>query len=124
MLKPFTTFEAPALARLNGRLTIIPTYQKVPEGTTLDDVLKAWTRKVHEAPGFRATNEEMEAYLNGTYKKEDFKKIEAHKEFQIENSKKTGHYMVTYHNGTWNCNCVGFGYRNKCKHVQSCKDKI
>jgi hypothetical protein len=125
MIKPFSTFIPPTLSILNKKLTILPTYEVVPDDTTLEEVNTSWTRKMPPpAPGFRATQEEMEAYLNGTYKEEDFAIKNISKEFKVPNSKGTGNYLVTYNNGTWDCNCVGFGFRRKCKHVQSCKSKI
>lgn len=41
--------------------------------------------------------------------------------WKVKNSKGNSHYEVSYINKQWNCNCVGFGFRRDCKHVQQIK---
>jgi len=33
-------------------------------------------------------------------------------------------YTVTSKDGQWNCTCTGFGFRRKCKHIESAKSLI
>ena len=49
--------------------------------------------------------------------KEDFH------EFKIAGSK-GNQYAVTLRNGNWSCECVGFGFRRKCKHVEKAKETL
>ena len=32
-------------------------------------------------------------------------------------------HVVTYHEGKWDCDCLGWRYRQKCKHVEAAKGK-
>ena len=32
-------------------------------------------------------------------------------------------YTVTSEAGQWSCSCVGFGFRRKCKHIDSIKNQ-
>ena len=41
--------------------------------------------------------------------------------WKVKNSKGNSHYEVSYINNQWNCNCVGFGFRRDCKHIQQIK---
>lgn len=33
-------------------------------------------------------------------------------------------YTVSNQNGQWDCNCTGFGFRRKCKHIDSIKSGV
>jgi hypothetical protein len=41
--------------------------------------------------------------------------------FIVEGSKGKK-YNVKHENEVWECTCVGFGYRRKCKHVEKAKE--
>jgi len=41
--------------------------------------------------------------------------------FEVEGSRNSKYTVKQAANGSWNCTCVGFGFRNKCKHVTNCK---
>jgi len=71
---------------------------EVPEGTTLDDV--RW---------MRASKPETDP-------------VDVPKQvFKVEGSKGLEYTVKQAANGTWSCECVGFGYRNKCKHITNCE---
>lgn len=78
----------PALAKLGPVLYIVPTYQAVPHGTTLKDL--EWV------PLHRQAQQE---------------KV---KEYKVKS------YTVrVFGNGTRvTCDCPGYTYRKKCKHVE------
>ena len=87
MLKKFSSVHPPALARLNGVLKIIPTYVTVPDDTTLEDVLAVWEpEKIPPAPGYRATDDEINQYRNGTYEKPNVPESQksVHKTFEVQ----------------------------------------
>lgn len=44
--------------------------------------------------------------------------------WQVQNSKKNGYYTVKFDKGGWSCDCTGFGYRRKCRHVDEAKTKM
>jgi len=39
----------------------------------------------------------------------------------VEGSKGLEYTVKQAANGTWSCECVGFGYRNTCKHITNCE---
>ena len=43
------------------------------------------------------------------------------KDVVSSNGKKT--YLVLYRNSQWTCNCVGYGFRRKCKHIDKIKNE-
>lgn len=45
------------------------------------------------------------------------------KTYEIANSKNNGFYTIKVKDNTYSCNCTGFGFRNKCKHVDIVKQK-
>jgi len=47
------------------------------------------------------------------------------KQWQVDSSSGKDFYTVKLHaNGTWSCNCVGFTFRRKCRHIEELKNKI
>lgn len=44
--------------------------------------------------------------------------------WKIKNSKGTGHYTVSFDKGGWTCDCTGFGFRRKCRHIDEAKIKL
>lgn len=44
--------------------------------------------------------------------------------WKIQNSKKNGYYTVSFDRGGWSCDCTGFGYRRKCRHIDEAKTKM
>jgi len=71
---------------------------EVPEGTTLDEVTWKPLQKPEKAPS------DAQERL-----------------FEVEGSKGNKYTVKHAANGTWSCECVGFGYRNKCKHITNCE---
>ena len=73
-------------------------WMEVPKGTTLADV--TW---------------------NPTYRPEKAPANVPKQVFKVEGSKGAEYTVKQAANGSWSCECVGFGYRNTCKHVINCK---
>ena len=42
---------------------------------------------------------------------------------QVKSSTGKGTYTVEYENNMWTCTCPAFGFRRKCKHIDSIKSK-
>ena len=45
------------------------------------------------------------------------------KTFKAKSSRTGEEYVVTQKGTVWSCNCMGFEYRKKCKHVDQFKTK-
>jgi hypothetical protein len=45
------------------------------------------------------------------------------KAFNVLSSNGKSSYEVKYENGQWSCECAGFGFRRKCKHIETAKSK-
>jgi hypothetical protein len=100
------TVLAPALYKLGAKTYVVPGYIEVPNDTTLLDVFNQWI------PWY------VENYPDEPQKEE----IKSIKE-TVVSSKGDKTYDVYFNNGSWWCDCVGFGYRNKCRHVTEVKEK-
>jgi hypothetical protein len=46
------------------------------------------------------------------------------KEWQVPSSKGDKKYTVTFNNGSWYCECSGFGFRKHCRHVDDVKKSL
>lgn len=44
--------------------------------------------------------------------------------FRVKSSDKKREYIVTVRGDKFDCNCVGFTYHHKCKHVEGVRRKI
>lgn len=44
--------------------------------------------------------------------------------WKVQNSKKNGYYTVSFDKAGWTCDCTGFGYRRKCRHIDEAKTKM
>ena len=44
--------------------------------------------------------------------------------WQVKNSKGTGHYTVTFDKSGWSCDCTGYSFRRKCRHIDEAKTKL
>ena len=97
-----SSFMPPGLTVLGGKTYVVPGYHEVPADTTLDEVYERWTKISY-----------------GVEEKHTHKSI---KEF-VSSSKGDKKYTVLYNNGTWDCDCSGFGFRRKCRHVEEIKIK-
>ena len=74
---------------------------EVPEGTTLNDV--RW---------IRASKPETDP-------------VDAQERlFEVEGSKGNKYTVKRTANNSWSCECVGYGYRQKCKHIARAKERI
>lgn len=73
---------------------------EVPEGTTLADV--EWTN-------------EGEKYQKNKPKPG---------KWDVEGSTGKKYTVKRDENDIWSCNCVGFGFRSRCKHVTTIKEKV
>lgn len=45
------------------------------------------------------------------------------RKFEIASSRTTERYTVTEKGGKWSCNCPGFEYHKKCRHVEQAKNE-
>jgi hypothetical protein len=93
----FESFLPPSITFVGGKTFVIPGWTEVPSDTELDDVYKKWTKIL---PKVSQTDPEYDIH-----------------EF-VPSSKGDKTYEVIFNNGTWNCECVGFGFRRDCKHVK------
>jgi len=71
---------------------------EVPSETTLDDV--KWVSPCKPGKGPSDARKEL---------------------FEVEGSRGNKYIVKQAANGSWSCECVGFGYRNDCKHIANCK---
>lgn len=97
----------PALITLlNGQRCVITgsSYTNVNEDTTLDDLI--WMKSEKQIKRAQMIKEE---------KKDDAV-------YEVDGSK-GNKYKVSTKNGLWNCQCVGFSFRRKCKHITEIKAK-
>ena len=44
--------------------------------------------------------------------------------FEVEGTKGNKYAVKHAKNGSWSCECVGYGFRRKCKHIEKVKEKI
>ena len=74
---------------------------EVPEGTTLDEVTWKPLQKPQKDP------------------------VDAQERlFEVEGSKGNKYTVRHAKDDSWSCECVGYGYRRKCKHIEKAKEKI
>lgn len=100
----FKSFAAPALhLMMDGTLVVVPGWIPVPPGTTLKEVQERWTWDVSTAP-----REDKPTHLISE---------------RILSSKGDTDYLVTFDGLWWSCECIGFGCRKKCRHVDEVKKK-
>ena len=63
-------------------------------------------------------------YISEDIKKEDIQKDIIPKNSRVFKVKSKGkQYTVILNNNQYNCNCIGFEYRRKCKHVEAVAKK-
>jgi len=74
---------------------------EVPEGTTLDEVTWKPLQKPQKDP---------------VYAQEQI--------FEVEGSKGNKYTVKHAKDDSWSCECVGYGYRQRCKHIEKIKEKI
>ena len=74
---------------------------EVPEGTTLNDV--RW---------MRASKPDKDPVVTRA------------QTFEVEGSKGNKYTVKRAQNDSWSCECVGYGYRQRCKHIEKAKERI
>ena len=74
---------------------------EVPEGTTLNDV--RWTCAYKPDKGPVDAREQI---------------------FEVEGSKGNKYTVKRDASDSWSCECVGYGYRQRCKHIEKAKERI
>jgi hypothetical protein len=74
-------------------------WSEVLESTTLEEINNVWERILFQP-------EQMER---------------PERSWIVPSSDNKRSYTVTHKNGYFSCECVGFGYRHKCKHVDYIK---
>ena len=93
------SYWPPILVSLSNKVYVMPGWIEVPIETTMAEIRKCW---VDISPVPIKVIPPIE------------------KSVLSSNGKKT--YTVSYKNDQWTCNCVGFGFRRKCKHINEIKD--
>lgn len=97
----FKSFLPPAIAKFNGITYVVPGWHPVPEGTTLEEANKYWVKDSPTGESSINPKEEVEKEVTST---------------------RTGEkYTVRFSGRYWSCTCMGFGFRGRCKHVESIK---
>jgi len=89
----------PVLVSLCDETYVMPGWIKVPVETTMEEIRKCW---IDVTPPSAKTVPDIVQNVKSS------------------NGKKT--YTVTCKNNQWTCNCVGFGFRRKCKHIKTVQD--
>ena len=97
-----SSFFPPAISVFGDKTFVVPGWHEVPKGTTLNEVYEHWTKINY-----------------GVEEKNTHKPI---KEI-VSSSKGDKTYTVIFKNGNWDCDCPGFGFRKKCRHVEEIKTK-
>jgi hypothetical protein len=98
------TFLPPALyTAADGQLYAVPGWFKLPTGTTLAEVNERWVRDVSTAP-----REAKPDHLISE---------------RVLSSKGDSEYEVTFDGTWWNCSCIGFQCRKRCRHVDEVKKR-
>lgn len=97
----FKSFLPPVLVAIGGKTYVCPGWHEVPEETTLKEVYKHWTQdKPKQEPKPSHTISET-----------------------VDSSTGGKSYTVTFDGMYWNCECVGFGFRKDCRHINQVKEK-
>lgn len=96
------SYLPPTVIEVNSGTYVVSGSQWIPapKGTTLKEVNWISTRPKKEAPMIITTSRWSVVGSNGA------------------------NYEVRFEHGMWNCSCVGFGFRRKCKHIDQIKSKI
>ena len=97
----FESFYPPGISTIGGKTYVIPGWHVIPEDTTLDEVYERWTKIIPQGPP-----------------EPDYKISEA-----VVSSKGDKTYKVTFDGKYWSCECKGFGFQRRCKHVTEIKAK-
>ena len=96
-----TSFYPPAISTIGGKTYAVPGWHEIPEGTTLDEVYARWTKYIPKGP----PEPDYEISENVTSSKGD----------------KT--YKVEFDGKRWSCECKGFGFQGRCRHITAVKEK-
>jgi hypothetical protein len=103
VLPNFSTFLPPTIVNtLNGRY-ICPGWISISEDVSLEDVYKSWTRKEVNQDPKPKQSQILEMVDSSTGKGKQ--------------------YSVRFDGMWWNCDCPGFSFRKKCRHVDEVKLK-
>jgi hypothetical protein len=103
MIPKIKSFMPPTLLTVKSGTYMVAGSQwiQVPSTTTFNEVKEAWIPD--RAPIIPKP-----------------KSVEI-KAFKIPSSNGKGSYEVRFEHGQWNCDCPGFGFRRKCKHIEKAK---
>ena len=93
------TFTVPAIVNIGGQAYAMPGWIPIDNTVTVKQLKKYWTQmKFGPDYGFVS------------------------KAFVILGSKGK-EYNVEYKYRSWTCDCVGYGFRRRCKHIEEAKTK-
>lgn len=107
--KKFTSLLPPIVAKTPyGKYLVITGtthagWYPIDDGFDYNQAIKGWTRWAVSTKEVQPTND---------------------KKWKIANSKNNGFYLVSFNRGVWNCDCPGFGFRRKCRHIDEAKTKL
>ncbi len=90
----------PSVVSIGGKTYAMPGWIEIPAETTMEELRKCW---VDTSPPPKKVIADISKDVVST------------------NGKKT--YLVLYRNSQWTCNCVGYGFRRKCKHIDKIKNE-
>ena len=96
-----SSFLPPGITTIGGKTYVCPGWHEVPFGTKLSEVMERWTQEIPKG--------------------ED--KPECKISEEVLSSKGDKKYQVTFDGSYWSCECVGFQFQRRCKHVASVKSK-
>ena len=98
----FTSFHFPGLITVGDETFTCPGWHKVPNDTTLEELHQHWTKYIPiETP-----------------KPSLVRIIE-----MVDSSVAGKQYKVYYDGISWNCECAGYSFRRKCRHIEEVKLK-
>lgn len=87
------SFHPPAIISIGGKTYACPGWHEIHEDTSIEELLSRWKKS------FRGL------------------KSKAAKEVRILSSDGKREYIVSLKGNEWSCNCVGFKYHRRCKHI-------
>ena len=94
----------PGIVVFNGITYVVPGWHIVPNDTTLDEVKEHWEKE--------------------SFPKEDEEKFIGNYQGIVVSARTGEKYTIKFDGRYWSCTCMGFGYRNRCKHIEETKLKL
>jgi len=105
----FKSLYPPTVVTLGGITYVCPGWHVVPFGTTVAEAMTHW---VEDVPA------EILRRREETERLDSQKIVES-----VVSSKGDSAYTVVFDGIQWTCDCVGFGFKRKCRHIEQVKTK-